>query len=258
MYTLWRTGHPINEEVTKAFRIGSLKLSRGDGFVVKDTAYLEHEKHAVPSVAYGILRGTDRVFKWCESENKEWWEIDRGYFGAHHYSGYYRISLRNTRAKFTPIELPRTRCRFIFEPYKTGRHILLCPPTAPVSEFFELPDNWVELKTAEIRKYSDRPIIVRHKDSARDLAWDLENAHCVVTYNSNTAIDALIRGIPAFSESPDVMGWLGGGVELIEQPFNYERDTLFTFLSHCQFTLEEFKTGFAWMHAQAVQKYGCL
>ena len=63
----------------------------------------------VHSIAYGVLRGTGNIFRDCIANSKEFWEIDRGYFRAKHFSGYYRISLNDMRASYNKLGLPRDR-----------------------------------------------------------------------------------------------------------------------------------------------------
>jgi len=85
---------------------------------------------------------------------------------------------------------------------------------------------WVEEIIFEIRKYSDRNIFIRPHPGDHMFAWllenaenldknyknitvgnskitdlydDLKNAYCVVTYNSNSAVEALCEGIPVFA-----------------------------------------------------------
>lgn len=269
MYTIWRTGHPINEEVTRALRIGSLRLSdTHEGFTV---LHVDERKKDLPinaSIAYGILRGTGDIFHACDTDRKEWWEVDRGYFKPKHYDGYYRISLQGTRARYVPEVadcLPDDRWNALginLAPWRSADKgcILLVPPTEPVAEFYGFDRNqWINEYTAKLRDKTDRRIVLREKDTTVPLQYALADCYCVVTYNSNVALEALIRGVPAIGGNCEIKHWNGFGVHNINDDLRRpDRLKLFRFLSYCQFTLEEFNTGYAWKTANDIQKYGGL
>ena len=84
----------------------------------------------------------------------------------------------------------------------------------------------------------------------------LDSAYAVVTFNSNVAIAALLKGIPAFildgsNQTPSLEA-------LNNKRRFFDRKKLFAFLAYSQFTLEEFRSGKAWFLAQQIQKYGVL
>jgi hypothetical protein len=268
MYTIWRTGHPINDEVSKALHIGTK-------FEIKHTELLPLEKNLRPAIAYGILRGTGlpgrntgdtSIFRECDKRGLEWWEVDRGYFGAKHFDGYYRISLGDMQAKYVKMDLPEGRMRKMpFELLNNmprGRQVLLCPPTEPVEVFYGMtPGKWLEDMREEIPKYTDRRIKVRDKRTASTpLELDLDDAWCVVTFNSSVGIDAALREIPVISSEHSVLHkWAINDISCIEKGLvRGDRIELLKFLSYCQFTLEEFRSGYAWETAMRVQKYGSL
>ena len=70
--------------------------------------------------------------------------------------------------------------------------------------------TWIDSTVAEIKKRSDRPIIVRQKPSRSDrISTDTiqqalsQNIHCLVTYNSIAAIEAMMEGKPAITMGPN-------------------------------------------------------
>lgn len=272
MYTIWRTGHHINEEVTKAIRIGSQKLSPHEPeFLVKDVSLRSPGDPVNHSIAYGILRGTADVFKDCDAQHKEWWEIDRGYFKPAHFNGYYRISLKRTRAYYSDEVaggLPDDRFQALnvaIHPWRQEAkgYILLCPPTEPVCEFYGVNRNhWIDEFTKQAKEASGRLVRIRDKDTTTPLRYDLMECHAVITYNSNVALDALASGVPAISCNSEVRQWNNLTVFDLKKPYSEliacNRLKLFRFLSYCQFTLDEFKKGYAWKTANDVQKYGGL
>lgn len=89
---------------------------------------------------------------------------------------------------------------------KANGHILLCPPGKKTGSYYGFsPEEWLEKTLKKISTYTDRRIVIRHKpENKRDryngslsLMSDLEDAYCVVVYNSNAATEAIYSGIPA-------------------------------------------------------------
>jgi hypothetical protein len=265
VYTIWRTGHSINETVVAEFRKGTLTLSRlKEPYTIKDISFYDPSKKPPPSISYGFLRGAETIFQACEKHGVEYWEIDKGYFKPNHFDGYYRISLNNIRAHYNnALDLPADRWQSLninIAPWRDNPkgYILLCPPTDAVCHLKRInKEQWIDDIKSQILMMTDRPIRVRDKnDNNTPVEYDLDNAHAVVTYNSNIAINGLIRGIPAFILDKT---WQTPSLYFLEDKERFiDRETLFHFLSYCQFTLEEFRTGRAWEISQQIQKYGVL
>jgi hypothetical protein len=77
---------------------------------------------------------------------------------------------------------------------KNGKHIVVCPQS---DEFMRMVDwpNWRGDMLKDLRKRTDRPLVIRTKKSP-PLALDLKNAWLLVTHSSTAAIEALVAGIP--------------------------------------------------------------
>lgn len=268
MYTIWRTGHPFNDTVTNEFRKGSLFLSPEEPlFTIKDVSLYRPNEKPPASVSYGILRGADTIFKACQTHNVEFWEIDRGYFRPGHFDGYYRISLNHTRVAYNPdIDLPSDRWKQLkieIEPWKKEEigHILFLPPTEAVADFYGFDlDQWVDTIQRDLINYTDRPVVTRYKNDNRNtpIEYDITGAHCVLGYNSNSLVEALIQGVPAIQlQAADILGWNRYTLKDIEGDLkDCDREKFFRFLSYSQFTLSEFAKGYGWKTAQIIQKYG--
>jgi len=109
---------------------------------------------------------------------------------------------------------------------------------------------------AEIKKYTDRPIKVRLKRPRDDrfiqntLEDDLKDSHCLVTYNSVAACEAIINGTPAFTLGPNAAQQLAKhDLSEIENPYipsDDEREAWLRHLSYSQFTRTEMNNGTAW------------
>ena len=119
------------------------------------------------------------------------------------------------------------------------------------------PEEWVAQTTAELKLYTDRPVEIRLKPNRRYRITNdsLEAAmsrdvHCVVTYNSIAALEALMFGKPAIALGPNCATALCNNklsdVEKLNKPTKEEMYTLMTHLSYSQFSREEMMNGYAW------------
>lgn len=259
MYICWRTSHYINERVITDFHTGAK-----DGNValkdIKQFNQINEEGRLLPSISYGILRGTGEIFKHCREKGLDFWEIDRGYFKPDHFKGYYRISKNNTRATYRPDCVTSDRWDALKIPVAPMREndkgsILLVPPTGYVAEYFGIDaDQWVAETTHKLQQYCDRHVKIRDKQSMIPLDIDLAHSYCVVTYNSNVALDALLYGIKVIApDCPDIYSWNQMGLENINDPYDFDRVELFSYLACCQFTLDEFRNGTAWTMTRVLQ-----
>ena len=202
---------------------------------------------------YGILRGCDNAMK----EADEYWHIDHGYFGAR--NQYYRITrnaiLHDGKGnhdwdKFNKFNIKFNNWK------KDGRYIVICPPSVPMISFLEI-HGWLDNTIKEIRKYTNREIVLSQKPNAAKgyyekslLANDLVNlpikealkdAWVLVTDQSNTMITALTQGVPIICTNKNRRI---GKVEDIENPI-YERDWLKN-LAYNQWSIDEIRSGQAW------------
>ena len=158
------------------------------------------------------------------------------------------------------------------KPWRTqGNHILICTQRNGgwSMKGLDVP-TWLDNIVTEIRKYSDRPIIVRghpgdryHKQyidqkkyrlsNSPLLTNDLVNAHAVVTYNSSPGVASAIEGVPVFVTDPDARisqahAVANTDISQIENPRTFEREKWLAKLAMSHWNTEEIKSGQAWKH----------
>ena len=216
-----------------------------------------------PCAVFGILRGTADIIRECQKEKQDFYYFDHAYFLGNKHSisneigdkiyrltkNHYHIqkieTLNNEDKK--RIEKYRDYLFSKLEPWKTsGKHIIIIEP----SEFqiwYHNIHNWVENTVNILKQHTDREIIVRTKQSQVSLDEHLNNAHAVVTHNSNVVFQALLKGIPCFVDKINM------GVEIcdtdftkIETPKKLFREHWFDTILANQFTLKEIEDGTAW------------
>lgn len=168
---------------------------------------------------------------------------------------------------------------------KSGNHILLClQRNGGWSMKGRDVQDWAREIISEIRKYSDRPIIVRGhpgdrragkyldpKDKRfnlhnlkdvhisdhrnRTIQQDLQNAWCTVVFNSSPSVASAIEGVPVFVADPEdcqAKDVANIDISKIEQPEYFNRDLWLQKLSMCHWNFEELSSGEAWKH---IRKY---
>ena len=158
------------------------------------------------------------------------------------------------------------------KPWRTqGNHILICLQRNGGWSMRGLDViEWMNATILEIRKYSQRPIIVRshpgdkkisgylkisHKSvllsTKLDLREDLQNAWATVVYNSSPSVASIIEGIPAFLTDPQPQHSqsftvANTDISKIEDPLLVDRQTWIERLSMCHWKFDELKSGTAW------------
>lgn len=99
----------------------------------------------------------------------------------------------------------------------------------------------------DVRKGHARPI-PGTKYSTRKLAEDLSGAICVVTYNSNTGVDAVLAGVPVVVCNQGSMVF-GLGPRLPKDPLKRpDRTQWARNIAYCQWLPDEIASGEAWDH----------
>lgn len=86
--------------------------------------------------------------------------------------------------------------------------------------------------------------------SAATLADDLASARCVVTYNSNTGVDAILAGVPviAFDDGSMVRTIAGRSLDDLGNPPTPDRTQWAYDIAYAQWTMDELANGAAWAH----------
>jgi hypothetical protein len=118
-------------------------------------------------------------------------------------------------------------------------------------------DIWMQETIATIKTYTDRKIVIRNKVSRRErTATDTmemalsRNVHCLVTFNSIAATEAILLGKPAFALGPNAAHAVSlsdlSQIETPKIPTVDELEAWAAHLAYCQFSEAEMKDGTAW------------
>jgi hypothetical protein len=209
--------------------------------------------------------GKKRLIHKCWERKHTFYYMDSGYVGnykstanPHGWKLWHRI-VKNDIQHNNIIDRPDDRWRKLDYPIlkgKLGNHILLVTPSEKPCKFYGIDRNtWVAETVAEIKKHTDRPIVIRDKAVRQQriiktIFEDLENCHALVTYQSIAAVESVLHGVPAFTLAPTAADPVcDKDVSLIECPTRQDEHKIYKWACHLaygQFHIDEFKNGTAW------------
>lgn len=130
-------------------------------------------------------------------------------------------------------------------------------------------EDWITKSINEIKKYTDRPIVVRpHPRSPLNANFVPKNAfvekpeqirgtydnfdlrfdyHAVVNYNSGPGVQAAIEDCPTIVDSSSLAYPVSIKMEQIENPPKVDREQWFIEITHTEYTVEEIRQG-SWIN----------
>ena len=213
-------------------------------------------------VIRGLGGGSQKAIKHCQETGRTFYAIDTGYFGNDKKKYWHRVTKNELQNTGPVMSRPGDRLKRIgyeFVPFTPGRKILICPPSEKVMNLWGQPDpqTWTEQVIEELKKYTDRPIEVRLKPTRSERITDktiqqalAEDVHCMITYNSIAATEALMCGKPAIALGPNAASVLCNNsladVEKLNIPSKETMEAFMKHLSYCQFSQAEMESGYAW------------
>lgn len=268
MIRVYLSGDPVHDRVLKAFydgASGEKKLVEGFQYEPSDTA-----------VIFGVYKSKVRkswprgkVFRQQRENKKDVIVLETGYVrrgdGENHYyaAGFNGL---NGRADFRNKSMGVERWAKLdvpLKPYSRGNKVILCAQV-PWDASVEGSNHpaWVLETAQKLKAMTPRPIVFRPHPlaplppikgleySQKPLAEDLKDAHCVVTFNSNSAVEALIDGKPVFAFDEGSMVWELANKNLgdLEEPRVPDRKQWAANLAFAQWTPAEMSEGHAWRH----------
>jgi len=212
-----------------------------------------------------------KIVEACEKQGRDYYYVDTGYLGNREKRKIYHRVVKNGMQHSKVIwDLPPDRwnnLRLMSWKYnlrfpgwkKDGKAILVVTPSEKPCKFYGITrDDWVTSTLGELKKYTDRPIIVRDKGKRHERIGngslynqlDEDNIFALVTYNSIAATEAVHYGIPAFAMAPGAADALIlKDLSKIETPYYPHEEKVqqwLHWLAYCQFTTQEMELGHAY------------
>lgn len=209
--------------------------------------------------------GKRKLIKWCWEVGHTFYYMDSGYVGNYKsksnpqgWKVWHRI-VKNDVQHNEIIDRPDDRWKrlqYPIEKRKQGNHILLVTPSEKPCKFYGIDrETWVNETIAEIKKHTDRPIVVRDKAPRQQritstIFEDLDKCHALVTYQSIAAVESVLYGVPAFTLAPTAADPVcDKDLSRIEAPTQQDEDKIYKWACHLaygQFHNDELRSGYAY------------
>ena len=171
-------------------------------------------------VIRGLGGGSQKAIKRCWASGRPFYAIDTGYFGNGKHKRWHRITYNALQNMNEMIERDvnrletqlNTSWKEIYKPFTSGNKILVCPPSNKVMNMFGqgTAEEWTTNLVSQLKTLTDRPIEIRMKPirseriSTKTIQEALQDdVHCLITYNSIAATEALMEGKPAITLGPN-------------------------------------------------------
>lgn len=248
-------------------------FARGSGGSILLDDFDFNQNTDVPLAFRGITKRG--LIQKCWDTGRLFYFMDTGYFANYStktnpkgVKRWHRI-VKNNVQHIGDIQLrPDDRWKFLQKEFpklswpgwkKDGRYILVVTPSEKPCKFYGINvEQWLTETVNNIKKYTDRPIIIRQKAKIRtqravyDTMYDQldNNIFALVTYNSIAATEAIAYGIPAFTLAPNAASPMClTDLSKIETPYYPDPEEVYKwccYLSYGQFSNEELANGSAW------------
>jgi len=223
----------------------------------------EDEEHTdVPLVIRGLGGGSRKAIVRCKETGRTFYAVDTGYFGNGKTKWVHRITKNNLQYIGPIVEREHDRLKMFGYKYqgrKKGKKILICPPSLKVMDMFgqPSPEVWTQQVSDQLKRITKRPIEIRLKPNrtqrvtSKTIQQALNNdVHCLITYNSIAAIEAMMEGIPAIVLGQNAASAIcETDLRNVDTPRFPNKETMDAFMAHlsyCQFSVPEMESGFAW------------
>jgi hypothetical protein len=223
------------------------------------STWAKSQSATVPAVLRGITKRKE--MNTCREAGRDFYYIDTGYFGNGKKKLYHRITRNDVQNVGPVISRPRDRLAATgWQPKKftRGSKILLAPPSQKLLNLYDINlDTWLESVQAEINAHTDREVVVRRKQSrsvrvnqdTMEMALS-DDIHCLITFSSIAATEALLFGKPAITLGPNAAQSLCSrsvsAIENLNIPTMDEVEEWAAHLAYCQFTEQDMRNGTAW------------
>ncbi len=196
------------------------------------------------------------INKWMEYK-KEFIYWDRGYarrvfacwLPRGENGGYYRWHLNSFQLnrmtdvlddRWLALKTP------VFPWRRNGKHVVIAAPSDTYMRFHQI-EGWTDNTLDTLSRVTDRPLVIRGKETKRPLQDDLAGAHCLVSHGSIAAVESVVLGTPVYVDVSSAAALVGKtSLAEIEQPWYPDRAPWLRSLAYSQFNEAELVDGTLW------------
>jgi len=245
-------------------------LARGGNTVSIPLEQFDYQQDSTTGI---VLRGImkHKIIKQCWQDSRRFRYVDTGYFGNQAHArlnpGGWKVWHRIVENDLQQKELVQCpgdrwdRLDLVCRPWRSGgQDIVIVAPDEKPCTFYNIElEEWIETVTQHLQQFTDRPIVVRQRprdivkrNRSQEGSFEqaITNAHAVVTFNSNAAVESIMLGVPVFiTHDVSAAGPVANhDLDLIETPWLADRDLVMSWLhglAYSQFHNRELESGTA-------------
>lgn len=251
IYAREKAPHQIN--TARAFKEG-LKRHGIESTIENPMNYTQSDL----AVVWGMRQ--ERVIRCQREEKSDFLVMENGYLGDRLQNPSLGFNGLNGYADFYADDVPSDRGEkwaHLIKPWKDGGDYYLICGQVLGDASLEGVDyiGWLHSIPQEHAgkpvKFRPHPVgfgyTVAHTVTQGSLAHDLDHAAGVITFNSNSAVDALLAGVPVVVSDKGSMVYhdVGHTLDDWKRP---DRRKIVDRLAYCQWTHDEISQGLAWDH----------
>jgi hypothetical protein len=250
-------------------------LAKSAGIDPLDSNYFDYHYDIAVDRNQLVLRGIlkHKIMKQCLEDGNRFYYMDSGYvgnnIGTRNIQGikqYHRIVLNDLQHRtIRPRPSDRwDRLGVTAHPRRTGHRIIVAAPDEKPCKYYGIDQQqWIQETVAEIKRHTDRPVVVRERAPKRidrvlnePLGQALtQDVHALVTFNSIAAVESILAGVPAFVLAPSHVAEpvANRDLSLIEKVFYPDPDLLMAWchsMAYGQYHVRELQNGTAFKMMQ--------
>lgn len=204
-------------------------------------------------VIVGNLHGADNIQIDCRKRSIPYILIDHGYFNRDFNLSVARFCVNNyhnTNWKETDKPIPKVK------DWKKGNHVLIIPPADKIAYIYGA-ENWVNETIKEVKKYTDRPIIIKKKNEGK-LGNYLAMAHVTVSFGSVADVESAIAGVPVITSQFSPAIPISNKIEDIEDLKEFDRTSWLKALAGAEWKSNEMQQCWQRLSEQLRIDYGII
>lgn len=204
---------------------------------------------------YGVDASNHAIWRAVRADHdRDFFYSDNSYFDSSR-QAYFRVSRNMLQHSGRGVSDGKRLAALgiTLKPWRvSGEHIVVCHQS---DHFMRVvvghAGDWQREIAAALAAVTSRAILVRAWSPdkgmlANTLAADLCGAHALVTWSSAAAITAVLSGVPVVTLGQCAAEPMAGVLGEIERLPTSERENWAGVLADNQWTLDEFRSGFAW------------
>jgi hypothetical protein len=198
---------------------------------------------------YGVRPAWQHLWGQAKAEGRDWYYADNGLIPSG--GQFFRVA-KNAVQAVVPGAIDWRRADALgiaIRPWRrAGRHVLLCLQSDEFMATVCGQPVFNERIGEYIAAVTDRPVAIRRKGDPAPIEAALRDAWCVVTWQSNAAVDAILAGVPAIVLGQSAAAPMAGTRldEIEDPPARDGRAEWLATMAASQWTLGEMRAGDCW------------